>query len=105
MNKLYDSVLHDIEHQFDDQTDNRQVMMFIDNLRMRVGMLESYYTSGDWMTDFEADEAGLLPKDMKRGVLSEDGLNDLLDAFKAFEYKLKFPQPIEEVYGPPEWFR
>ena len=31
-----------------------------------------------WIGDFEADEAGKLPKDLKRGVLSEDGLYDLL---------------------------
>ena len=32
--------------------------------------------------DFEADEAGLLPKGLKRGVLSEDGIYDLLEEYK-----------------------
>ena len=41
--------------------------------------LEAYYGSGEWMEDFEADEKGKLPTDMKRGVLSEDGLYDLLE--------------------------
>jgi len=41
--------------------------------------LSAYYTSDDWKRDFAADEAGLLPKDLKRGVLSEDGIYDLLD--------------------------
>ena len=40
--------------------------------------LEDYYGSGDWLRDFEADEAGLLPAGLKRGVLSEDALYDLL---------------------------
>lgn len=40
--------------------------------------LEAYYDGGDWRRDFEADEAGLLPADLKRGVLSEDALYDLL---------------------------
>ncbi len=40
--------------------------------------LEAYYDCGDWRRDFEADEAGLLPADLKRGVLSEDALFDLL---------------------------
>ncbi|MBR3749496.1 MAG: DUF4298 domain-containing protein [Firmicutes bacterium] len=40
--------------------------------------LEAYYAS-DWRKDFEADEAGKLPEDLKRGVLSEDGLFDLLE--------------------------
>ncbi|MBR1851229.1 MAG: DUF4298 domain-containing protein [Bacteroidales bacterium] len=41
--------------------------------------LAEYADGGDWLTDFEADEAGLLPEGLKRGVLSEDGLYDLLD--------------------------
>ena len=40
--------------------------------------LVSYMDSGQWKKDFEADEAGLLPAGLKRGVLSEDGLYDLL---------------------------
>lgn len=44
--------------------------------------IEAYYTSTEWKEDFEADEAGLLPKDLKRGVLSEDGISDILDRFK-----------------------
>ena len=40
--------------------------------------LEDYY-AGDWMKDYEADEAGKLPADLKRGVLSEDALFDLLE--------------------------
>ena len=41
--------------------------------------LEAYYTSKDWRFDFELDEAGLLPAGLKRGVLSEDGVYDLLE--------------------------
>ena len=41
--------------------------------------LERYYTSEDWRRDFEDDEAGLLPEDLKRGVLSEDGVWDALE--------------------------
>ncbi len=41
--------------------------------------LSDYYGSSRWMSDFEADEAGKLPKDLKRGVLSEDAVYDLLD--------------------------
>ncbi len=46
--------------------------------RMKVRLLEEYYTSGEWQEDYEADEAGLLPADLKRGVLSQDGLYDFL---------------------------
>ena len=40
--------------------------------------LEEYYLGDQWMKDFEADETGKLPKDLKRGVLSEDAVYDLL---------------------------
>ena len=41
--------------------------------------LSEYYSSDTWKRDFAADEAGLLPKDLKRGVLSEDGIYALLE--------------------------
>ena len=40
--------------------------------------LQEYYDSELWMQDFEADEKGLLPKGLKRGVLSEDTVFDLI---------------------------
>ena len=40
--------------------------------------LADYMDSGLWLADYTRDEQGLLPKDMKRGVLSQDGLYDLL---------------------------
>ena len=40
--------------------------------------LGEYYGSDLWRQDFADDEAGLLPADLKRGVLSEDGLWNLL---------------------------
>ena len=46
-----------------------------------IAKLQSYYDK-DWRKDFEADEAGKLPKDLKRGVLSEDGLWNLLEDYQ-----------------------
>ncbi len=40
--------------------------------------LSEYYGSAAWKRDFAADEAGLLPQKLKRGVLSEDGIYNLL---------------------------
>lgn len=37
-----------------------------------------YYESPLWRRDFEDDEKGKLPADLKRGVLSEDAVYDLL---------------------------
>lgn len=42
--------------------------------------LSAYYGSPDWKQDFADDEAGLLPQTLKRGVLSEDALWNLLSA-------------------------
>ncbi len=42
-------------------------------------LLEAYYASGEWREDYEADERGELPPDLKRGVLSQDALYDLLE--------------------------
>ena len=43
-----------------------------------LSILDSYYGSDEWKQDFADDEAGRLPKDLKRGVLSEDGVWDVL---------------------------
>ena len=53
-----------------------------DRLKYLISELEAYYESVKWRKDFENDEAGLLPKNLKRGVLSEDRINDLLDEYK-----------------------
>ena len=45
----------------------------------KMDLLEAYYTSGEWREDYEADERGELPPDLKRGVLSQDALYDLLE--------------------------
>ena len=44
--------------------------------------LEKYYTGKLWKRDFAADEAELLPPGLKRGVLSEDGVYNLLEALR-----------------------
>ncbi|MBR2045565.1 MAG: DUF4298 domain-containing protein [Agathobacter sp.] len=40
--------------------------------------LKLYLESGQWLEDYESDERGELPLELKRGVLSEDGLYNLL---------------------------
>ena len=44
-----------------------------------LGELVRYYESGQWLRDYELDEQGLLPRDLKRGVLSQDGIYNLLE--------------------------
>ena len=50
--------------------------------------LSAYYESDEWRDDFEADDAGKLPKDLKRGVLSEDGIYDVLSDHYALTVRL-----------------
>jgi hypothetical protein len=52
--------------------------------------LDRYYTGSRWKKDFELDEQGKLPKDLKRGVLSEDGIYNLLERNKEL---------LEEIEG------
>ena len=40
--------------------------------------LAEYYEDGGWLKDYEADERGEIPKDLKRGVLAQDAIYDLL---------------------------
>lgn len=51
--------------------------------------LDAYYGSKEWKQDFADDEAGRLPADLKRGVLSEDGIWNLLSDAKELDNRLK----------------
>ena len=46
--------------------------------------LDEYYGSEEWKADLSADESGQLPPSLKRGVLSEDGLWNLLEDNREF---------------------
>ena len=51
--------------------------------------LEKYYGSDDWKQDFADDEQGLLPQDLKRGVLSEDGIWNVLTDNRDLNTRMK----------------
>jgi hypothetical protein len=54
-----------------------------------IDTLNTYYGSSEWKEDFDADQQNLLPKDLKRGVLSEDGLWNLLEDYRELKKRLK----------------
>ena len=54
-----------------------------------IRILAAYYESPQWREDFEADEAHLLPADLPRGVLSEDGIYNVLEKYKELKRQLK----------------
>lgn len=61
----------------------------LETLRQDVAVLAAYYEGPLWRADFEADERGLLPPDLRRGVLSEDAVYDLLEEYDAVLEKLR----------------
>ena len=77
MEQLYDTVLY---------AKNTHPESFMEDRLIRdyLQKLSEYYTDGQWLKDYESDERGELPADLKRGVLSQDALYDL---FSEIEYK------------------
>ena len=61
--------------------------------------LEAYYTSQQWKDDYAMDEAGTFPDKLKRGVLSQDGIWNLLERNKKLTQRLG----ISEVQGHDEY--
>jgi chromosome segregation ATPase len=75
--------------QAEDEMERAQALQAIDRTQARmdalageISRLQEYQSSGLWLQDFEADERGELPADLRRGVLSEDGLYNLLEDIK-----------------------
>ena len=50
-----------------------------EDFKSEIDALTEYMASGQWKEDYEADEAGQLPSGLKRGVLSQDALYNLLN--------------------------
>lgn len=48
-----------------------------EKVQPELDMLYAYYTSPQWMQDYEFDCLGNLPQDLKRGVLAQDTLDTL----------------------------
>ncbi len=61
----------------------------LEAVREDVRALSAYFEGPLWREDFEADEASLLPQDLKRGVLSEDAIYDLLAEYDALKVQIQ----------------
>ena len=59
-----------------------EVLSAYQRIQPKLRELEEYYSSDEWRKDFEDDEVGKLPQNLKRGVLSEDAIYNLLDENK-----------------------
>ena len=51
-------------------------------LQDKIEVLKEYYQSGLWLQDYECDERGELPENLKRGILSQDALYDFFSENK-----------------------
>ena len=56
-----------------------EALSAFEEVQAQYRQLSGYYGSDQWIEDYEDDEAGKLPKDLKRGVLSEDGIWNMLE--------------------------
>ena len=62
-----------------EKTDPEKFRTDPETIRMMDTLLR-YYEGGVWLEDYKADEEGLIPKEIKRGVLSEDGIYNLISS-------------------------
>lgn len=76
--KKYENYMHEAEQLMHTKEN-------ADRLLHLITELEAYYASDEWKQDFSADETGLLPKNLKRGVLSEDGIYNLLEEYAVLQ--------------------
>ena len=79
-------------------------------LKVCLKSLTEYYESDLWLQDYEFDEKGMIPRNIKRGVLSQDGVYDLLEQINsnnvfertfdnaAVSYDNSRPSYIKELY-------
>ena len=71
MEKLFDDLKFSFEKSKEEFYKNK-------NLQRKLKVLTNYYENGKWLKDYQLDEENLLPKNLKRGILSQDGIYDFL---------------------------
>lgn len=71
MERLYDEVSLAVRENGGNVPENPDIIS-------KIRTLIYYMDSGLWLRDYEADERGELPPHMKHGVLSQDGLYNLI---------------------------
>ena len=71
--------LDEIKTKFNEYKNNpNHSPLFVDQSFLeKLNKLAEYYFEGVWREDYEAEERGELPKDLKRGVLAQDTIYNL----------------------------
>lgn len=60
-----------------------------ESVQQAIAALDEYYGSDLWRQDLADDEAGLLPENLKRGVLSQDAIWNLLADVRTLTTRLR----------------
>ena len=60
----------------------------LNNIQSDIKSLNNYYGSNEWYQDVNDDNLGLLPKDLNKGILSEDAIYNLLISNKEVAIEL-----------------
>ena len=68
--------------------ENPSVILEDASLKALLDHLQQYYESGQWLQDYALDEQGLLPQNLKRGVLAQDTLFDFFDRVREIDCAL-----------------
>lgn len=59
-----------------------QMVADFKDYQAKIQELEAYYTSQQWKDDFAMEEEGKCSRSLKKGVLSEDGIYNMLERNK-----------------------
>lgn len=78
MEKLFDDLKFSFEKSKEEFYKNK-------NLQKKLKSLTNYYENGKWLKDYQLDEENLLPKNLKRGILSQDGIYNFLSEVESRE--------------------
>ena len=89
-----ESILDEALRRMDDAEEAPQEFL---DYQTEIKKLDEYYSSQDWKNDYVMDEDGLLRKDLKRGVLSEDGIYDALERNKELMERIKGTRMVKHV--------
>ena len=73
----------------EETSDLKEALEQFEAVQEDIRILSGYYESPQWREDLEADEAHLLPVDLPRGVLSEDGIYNVLGKNEELKQQLK----------------
>ena len=73
------AVMDKLEKAFEAGSGIDELIPEFEKIQPDIKKLEEYYTGKYWKNDLRLDEEGKLPADLKRGVLAQDSINNLLD--------------------------